>query len=150
MAVDFVLAALHVFAIVNSSHVSETSPPTTVSEYAGLCDDGSAVYDTEGRPNWSCSLQGCSSDEGICWDYRLDHCFDENGDDNASCMYEKSECTSRLQCFDLWLYCAGTYTCHEGVIGCTHGSCTEDANTTPDYDIINVPFPPKPSSPSQP
>lgn len=120
------LALLLIGGMVPTSTPSDLKAPD-----APRCDDGSDAYDEEGLPNWSCSRQGCSPEEGLCWDYRLDHCFDENGDETGSCLIDVQECNSRWECFDMWFYCAGEYECIEdGVVGCKRGKCTTDGSAS--------------------
>lgn len=103
-----------------------------VAPDAELCDDGSAAWSDDDLPNWSCERHGCSADEGLCWDYRIDHCFTETGEDSGICLLDVEECTNRFQCFDLWLYCPGEYHCDDpGIVGCRHGTCTTDENNPP-------------------
>ncbi|MCA9707613.1 MAG: hypothetical protein KDK70_17305 [Myxococcales bacterium] len=103
-----------------------------------LCDDGSSARNPDGTPNWSCSRQGCSAEEALCWDYRLDHCYGADGEDLGVCVIEVAECSGRLACFDMWLFCAGEYNCVEdGVIGCTKGTCSTDTSGKgPDPDDL--------------
>lgn len=92
-----------------------------------ICDDGSSPWDSSNSPNWACTREECTPHDDVCWDDRLDHCYDEQGKNLGVCVFARESCSSRLACFDLWLYCAGEYTCLEsGTIGCTKGTCTTD------------------------
>lgn len=104
--------------------VSPSAP--MISEYDEmLCDDGSLAWD-EG-PNWECTRDGCTPHDDVCWSDRLAHCRDRNGKDLGTCVYERDDCDTRWDCFNMWLYCAGKYECTEsGGIGCLHGTCTTD------------------------
>lgn len=90
-----------------------------------LCDDGSSPHHSNGAPNWACFIDGCSPSAEVCWEDRTAGCFDEEGEENGSCVLTKQTCKSKLACFDMWLGCAGTYRCLEDSswIGCTDGVC---------------------------
>lgn len=91
------------------------------------CDDGHAIFEPDGSPNWDCELQGCSPHEALCWSDRLDHCYDENGDENGMCGGKKvTPCNSRWECFKSWANCTGEHTCDDtsGWLGCPKGACT--------------------------
>ena len=104
---------------------SQTVPAVATTEES-VCDDGSPAWDSQGQPNWSCTIEGCSPHEQVCWDYRLEHCFDETGRDLGTCTYQKDECSGRVACFNLWVHCGGAYVCHsDTVFGCTNGTCTD-------------------------
>lgn len=90
-----------------------------------LCDDDATAWDAEGWPNWACTIEGCTPHEQICWDHRLDDCYDEDGNDRGTCAYHETHCHTRLECFNLWVHCEGSYECHsDTAIGCTDGTCT--------------------------
>lgn len=94
------------------------------------CDDGSSPWDPAGRPRLRCSIDGCYYGEPICWDWRLDHCFDpETGDDLGNCTFNTELCKGVLSCFSLYLYCDGEFACTGGD-PCSEGSCTT-ASPTP-------------------
>lgn len=98
------------------------------------CDDGSNLYESDGAPNWDCELRGCSPHEWVCWSERLDHCYDDSGDDNGVCIAKKvTPCNSRWECFKAWANCKGEYQCEStSWPGCTKGSCTTaDAAPSP-------------------
>lgn len=91
------------------------------------CDDGSGLYQPDGSPNWECELLACSPHELTCWSERLDHCYDEAGDDNGVCSARKvTTCNSRWSCFKLWANCrGGEYGCNKPAWpGCGEGACT--------------------------
>jgi hypothetical protein len=114
------------------------SPPasTSVDDDEMTCDDGSLAWDPNDGPNWACHREGCTPHDKVCWSDRLAYCTDELGKDLGVCVYERDECHGRLDCFDMWLYCAGTYECVEsGVVGCVHGVCTT-SGTDADGDRI--------------
>lgn len=91
------------------------------------CDDGSSPFQSDGSPNWDCEIHECSPHEDLCWSERLDHCYDDNGDDNGVCGGEEvTTCKSKWSCFKLWVGCNGPYQCNSGVwYGCDDGQCTE-------------------------
>lgn len=91
------------------------------------CDDGSDLYRPDGTPNWDCELSSCSPHELTCWSERLDHCYDDSGDDNGVCSARKvTTCDSRWSCFKLWANCrGGEYGCTQTAWpGCSSGTCT--------------------------
>lgn len=103
--------------------------PTTPARFRmpPRCDDGSDIFRPDGTPNWECELQGCGPDELTCWSERLDHCYDDSGDDNGLCKERKvTTCNSRWSCFKLWANCrGGEYGCSKSAWpGCGQGSCT--------------------------
>lgn len=100
-----------------------SAPDSVVGDV--LCDDNASAWDQYGMPNWACTIEGCSPHESSCWDYRLDHCYDDDGVDLGECAFQKSTCGNRLDCFNLWVYCEGSYECHsDTILGCTNGTCT--------------------------
>lgn len=109
------------------------------------CDDGSSVYHVDGSPNWDCELRNCSPHEFVCWSERLDHCYDDSGDDNGVCGARKvTSCKSRWGCFKLWANCNGEYTCTQNAWpGCAEGSCTTATlKTSPPLSGAASPAPP--------
>lgn len=104
------------WGVLSSSSVADST--------TDLCDDDTTVWDADGWPNWACAIEGCTPHEPICWDHRLDHCFDEDGNDRGTCAYGETECHNRLECFNLWVHCEGSYECHSSTsVGCTDGTC---------------------------
>lgn len=91
-----------------------------------LCDDRSSPFGPDGNPNWDCELAGCTPFAPVCWSYRLDFCYDENGDDTGECAWGGAQtCNSRWSCFKLWAGCDGEYQCDQASWpGCGSGSCT--------------------------
>lgn len=97
-----------------------------------LCDDGSPGWISKDRPNWECTVEGCSPHHSICWDDRLTHCTDDSGADLGICTYDTQDCDSVLSCFELWFTCKGVYRCHtKTLVGCTDGSCSVDDGGLP-------------------
>lgn len=102
-----------------------------------LCDDGSAPFNEDGEPNWSCSKRGCTPSAGICWEEQLAECKDETGGDNGECTTEIEECHSRWSCFELWAECLGMYECLEsGGLGCLNGTCETNMSPETESEII--------------
>lgn len=103
-----------------------------------FCDDGSSPWRRDGRPNFDCHVGGCSSRGPVCFADRLAHCHDVAGADTGACELETDECHSKLACFDMWLYCAGVYKCHDATswVGCNHGSCTTDTAPVAPDDLL--------------
>ncbi len=115
------------------------SPPaaSTVDDDAPICDDGSSAWLSSDGPNWACTRDGCSPHEDACWSEQLAHCHDDGGKDLGVCVFARESCSSRLACFELWLYCAGEYECLESsTIGCTKGTCTTDEASTRDESLV--------------
>lgn len=118
------------------AHGPTPGPAMAPVETLVWCDDGSAPWHADGQPNWACTLQGCTPQAAVCWEERLDHCYDDEGRDLGECAYEFQKCDSRYSCFNLWLYCDGVYHCNTNeVIGCSSGSCTA-ASTRPDGEEL--------------
>lgn len=112
-----------------------TATPVQESKTAPIrCDDGSSPRDAAGKPNWDCYIEGCSSNDLICWEERLDHCFDESSTE-AQCVFTTSTCSSKIRCFDLWLGCSGKWECMdtESWIGCDSGKCTTGQPAPPPH-----------------
>lgn len=124
------LTALAAFLLgVSHPIASPTERPDAIR-----CDDGSPLYTPEGRPNWDCWLAGCTPHDDICWSDRLDHCFDEAGNDRGVCVYSTSRCDGVFSCYKLWFSCVGEYKCLESgpIVGCKKGTCTlADKPATP-------------------
>lgn len=118
--------------------VVDPVPVATTDDDELICDDGSSAWDSNDLPNWACTREGCSPSKESCWDERLDDCLDPNGADLGVCVYESDSCSSRFECFDLWLYCDGVYHCSQPeVVGCSAGTCT-DAAPPPVVDLTWV------------
>lgn len=109
------------------SPAAQTRPSGPTSLRAPrLCDDGSAPWDPAGAPNWDCEIDACSPHELICWDERLDFCFDDSGNDAGICLWRAQQsCSSVWQCFKLWANCDGRYECQVtgSPFGCAEGTC---------------------------
>lgn len=81
-----------------------------------VCDDGSTLYDRDGRTgdiNYRCIREGCSMFEEDCWDFRLDHCYDHDVS-NGQCTLAEETCTTKGGCIWLWAWCEGTLHCGPG------------------------------------
>ncbi|PRQ07570.1 hypothetical protein [Enhygromyxa salina] len=78
--------------------------------YDVRCDDGSALINPRGDINKRCVLDGCSIASQSCWDYRLEHCYD-NGVLNGQCELASETCTNTPACLHLMAFCSGTFEC---------------------------------------
>lgn len=102
-----------------------------------VCDDGSPAWRSDGEPNWSCVRKGCTPHASSCWADQLDHCYRDDGTDLGICVRKQKTCNNQWACFELWLYCDGTYECHEsGNVGCKRGTCTT-AETKSQDSLLN-------------
>lgn len=131
MVLQLALLLLDVFA-----H-NLTSEPMTTDQRQISCDDGSAPWDAAGQPNWACVRHGCTPHEAVCWEDRLDYCYDDAGRDRGICAYEHQKCDSKYTCFNLWLYCDGVYHCNTNeVVGCSSGTCTASTERSGEASLL--------------
>jgi hypothetical protein len=86
-----------------------------------MCDDRSYLIDSAGKLNARCVLEGCTLYDEYCWDYRLEHCYDD-GILNGECTTKSTDCTTPGGCLWLWAWCDGVWECAEG--GISSGWCT--------------------------
>lgn len=86
------------------------------------CDDGSYLIYPDGSINWDCELDGCNPLEPVCWDERLDFCFDDAGNDTGDCVWRaRTECSTLWGCIKLYASCDGRF---DYDLSTGRGSCT--------------------------
>lgn len=112
-------------ALLFSTLFSPVFDDIRADERADLCDDGSPPQNRYGRINWSCTVNGCPPNADVCWEDRLDHCFDSSGKDLGVCNYLVSSCDSIASCLAMWFNCTGTWNCNKPTkLACKSGTCT--------------------------
>lgn len=72
-----------------------------------ICDDGSSPWEENGQPNWRCTLDGCLPLSQVCWEERLDICYE----DGVFCDISDITCEGLWDCFVLAIECDGKMTC---------------------------------------
>ncbi|WP_157596326.1 hypothetical protein [Plesiocystis pacifica] len=74
------------------------------------CDDGTPMVVGPYKLNEHCSIDGCLLGSQSCWNYKLEHCYDD-GEPNQMCELAESTCTTSWGCAWLLANCEGEWAC---------------------------------------